>query len=143
MTQVDFYIMGDRAKGDRYQLACRIAEKALSQSRRIYLHTNSAAESQRLDRLMWTYKEDGFLPHSLLGKGDQSLNLIVIGNGATPGDEHDVLINLANEVPDFFSRFERVAELIDRDPGVRSAGRDRFRLYRDRGYTLNTHNIEK
>ncbi len=54
-----------------------------------------------------------------------------------------MLINLADEVPDFFSRFERVAELIDRDPAVRTAGRNRFRLYRDRGYTLNTHNIEK
>ena len=32
--------------------------------------------------------------------------------------EHDVLINLASEVPVFFSRFERVAEVIDKEPPV-------------------------
>lgn len=143
MTQVDFYIMAEQAKGDRFLLASRIAEKAFSQGRRVYLHTNSVTESQHLDRLLWSYKEDGFLPHALAGKGDQALNPVLIGNGGDPGDEHDVLINLACEVPAFFSRFERVAELIDNDPEVRSAGRDRFRLYRDRGYTLKTHTIEK
>ncbi len=64
MTQVDFYILGDQAKGDRYLLACRIAEKAYNQRRRIYLHTNSEAESQRLDRLMWTYRRMASCPTS-------------------------------------------------------------------------------
>jgi DNA polymerase-3 subunit chi len=141
MTQVDFYIMGDQASGDRFQLACRIVDKAWQQGHRVYLHTNTDAESRHLDKLLWTQREDSFIPHGLMSESDSNLTPVLIGHGQQAGDEHDVLINLAAEVPPFFSRFSRVAELIDKDPRVREAGRQRFRTYRDRGYTLNTHNL--
>lgn len=141
MTQVDFYILAEQAGGDRYSLACRIVDKAWRQGHRVYLHTNSQAESSHLDTLLWTYREGSFLPHGLLGECDTSLTPVLIGHSNSPGDEHDVMVNLANELPDFFSRFERVAELIDNDPVIKQSGRERFRLYRDRGYTLKTHNI--
>ena len=57
------------------------------------------------------------------------------------GENWDVMINLAPDVPGFFSRYARVAEVIDSDPARREAGRERFRFYRDRGYELKTHNI--
>lgn len=141
MTQVDFYILADKASGDRYSLACRIADKAWSQGHRVYLHTNSEAESKHLDTLLWTYREGSFLPHGLFGQTDSEMTPVIIGHTENPGDEHDTLINLATTLPDFFSRFERVAELIDNDPHIKQTGRERFRIYRDRGYTLNTHTI--
>jgi DNA polymerase-3 subunit chi len=52
-----------------------------------------------------------------------------------------VLINLASEVPEFFSRFERLIECVDHEESVKAAGRQRFRFYREHGYPLNTHNI--
>lgn len=55
--------------------------------------------------------------------------------------EFHLLINLAPEVPGFFSRFPRVAEVVDADPQVRAQGRERFRFYKDRGYALETHNL--
>ncbi|WP_275097247.1 DNA polymerase III subunit chi [Sedimenticola hydrogenitrophicus] len=141
MTRVDFYILGDQAAGDRFQLACRLVDKAWQQGHRVYLHTNSDAESRHLDKLLWTLREESFIPHGLINESDGALTPVLIGHGEQAGDEHDVLINLAAAVPPFFSRFSRVAELIDKDPAVREAGRNRFRTYRDRGYTLNTHNL--
>jgi DNA polymerase-3 subunit chi len=52
-----------------------------------------------------------------------------------------VLINLAAEVPEFFSRYERVAEVVDADAVRREQSRERYRFYRDRGYKLNTHQV--
>lgn len=141
MTQVDFYILGDQSAGDRFQLACRIVDKAWQQGHRVYLHTNSDAESRHLDKLLWTHREDSFIPHGLISESDDTLTPVLIGHGEQAGEEQDVLINLAAGVPPFFSRFSRLAELIDKDPAVRKAGRDRYRTYRDRGYTLNTHNL--
>jgi DNA polymerase-3 subunit chi len=51
------------------------------------------------------------------------------------------MINLAAEVPEFFSRYRRVAEVVDGDATRRAQSRDRYRFYRDRGYTLNTHQV--
>ncbi|HXK57023.1 MAG: DNA polymerase III subunit chi [Gammaproteobacteria bacterium] len=143
MTQVDFYVLGEAATGDRFTLACRLTEKVWQQGRRIYLHTDSETESRYLDRLLWTHRDGSFLPHGLLIEADPALNPILIGNGDNAGEEHDVLVNLASEVPSFFSRFERVVEPLDGNSAVRAAGRSRYRFYRDRGYPLYSHDIPK
>jgi DNA polymerase-3 subunit chi len=141
MTQVDFYILDKQASGDRYQLACRIAEKARRAGRRVLIHTPIAAESKHVDTLFWTMWEQSFIPHGLLGKDEPQINPIMIGDGSSDAEEHEVLINLAAEVPMFFSRFERLIECVDHDNAVKAAGRERFRYYREHGYPLQTHNI--
>lgn len=141
MTQVDFYILKRGADGNRFQLACRIAEKAYRQGRRVLIQAGTDEEANHIDRLLWTFKQNSFLPHGFPNKVDTAITPILINQASNPGNEHDVLINLCHETPDFFSRFERVAELIDHDPQVKQAGRQRFRFYRDRGYPLNSHEI--
>jgi DNA polymerase-3 subunit chi len=44
-------------------------------------------------------------------------------------------------VPEFFSRYERVAEVVDANAARRAQSRERYRLYRDRGSQLNTHQV--
>ena len=52
-----------------------------------------------------------------------------------------VLINLQAEPPPFFSRFERLAEIVGIDEADAAAGRVRFRFYRERGYEMRMHNL--
>lgn len=143
MTRVDFYILGEQIRGDGFTLACRLAEKAWNQGRRVYLHTESAADADRMDRLLWTFRQGSFIPHGVSGKASPDLNPVIVGHDEQAGEEHDVLINLATKVPPFFSRFERVAELIEPSPEKRQQGRLRYAFYRDRGYPLQTHTIER
>ncbi len=141
MTQIDFYILEEKARGNRYMLACRLIEKIYHQGRRIFVHTQSEEESRHMDRLLWTFRQGSFVPHARLEKAKPSATPVIIGCTEEAGDESDVLVNLALQVPNFFSRFERVAELIDREQEIKLAGRQRFKFYRDRGYPLNTHQI--
>ncbi len=141
MTQVDFYILEDGASGNRFSVAARLAEKAWQQGHRVYIHTCSEEESVHMDRLLWTFREQNFVPHGLVTKSDPKLNPILIGHQPDPGDEHDVLINLDSKVPEFFSRFERVTECIDHDGTIREVARARFKFYRDHGYPMNTHKL--
>ena len=93
--------------------------------------------------MLWTFRDISFIPHGRDAvDSDVAQRLAAtIGNGNEPKGDSDVLINLSPEVPPFFSRFERVAELVDNDDKRRNAGRERFRYYRDRGYPLESHNI--
>jgi len=141
MTKVDFYILTDHSSGDRYTMACRLTGKAWQRGHRVYLHTNSEAESQYVDRMLWTFRQDSFIPHALADTADLELTPVLIGHQGEAREEHDVLINLATEVPQFFSRFHRVAECIDHDVEIKQSGRSRYCYYRDRGYPLNTHEI--
>lgn len=94
-----------------------------------------------MDRMLWTFNDQSFVPHARLGEGDPAINPILIGDGANAHEEHDVLVNLATEVPTFFSRFQRLAECVDNDEAIRNASRERYRFYRDRGYPLEMHEI--
>lgn len=143
MTNILFYILSENATSDRYRFTCRLVEKIWRQGHRIYLHTDSNRESRDLDRLLWTYRQNSFIPHGILGEVDPQLNPVLIGSGPDAGEEQDVLINHATEVPVFFSRFERVAETIGSTQEAKQMGRNRYRFYRDQGYPLETHKIEK
>ena len=59
--------------------------------------------------------------------------------------EHDgvaaVLVNLHPSPPPFFSRFERLAEIVGTDAADVAAGRERWKFYKERGYELRPHNL--
>ncbi len=138
MTHVDFYILADDQPRERERLACRLAEKVYKLGHRLYIHTTGPAHTQLLDELLWTFRAGSFVPHEL-DAGEAAP--VHIGHDPDNPVPADVLINLDTEVPLFFSQYERVAEIVDQDPAVRQAGRSRYRFYRDRGYTLKTHEI--
>lgn len=144
MTRVDFYILEQPAREARLTVACRLAEKAVTQDHEVLINTHSDSESSRLNDLLWTFSQGSFLPHRLLtdeAATDEG-EPVAIGSGHEPPDgSWDLLINLAPAVPDFFSRFSRVAELVGAEEDDKAAGRERFRYYRDRGYELRTHHI--
>lgn len=147
MTRVDFYILPDSDPAQRPLLACRLAEKACGQGLKVYVHTASEGEAQHLDELLWTFRDGSFLPHAIHGAataeaGDEPPP-ILIGHGHEPSTHMDMLINLDAEVPRFFGRFERVAELVDQRPEQLAQSRERYRFYRERGYELNSHPLKR
>ncbi len=141
MTQIDFYVLADGSRSNRFSLACRLCEKIYHQGRRVLIHTGSAEETRHMDRLLWTFRQPSFVPHGAASAFDPATTPVLIADSDDVGDENDVLINLNLTVPSFFSRFDRVAEIIDQEPQVIDAGRERFRFYRDRGYPLQKHDI--
>lgn len=143
MTQVDFYILSSESDEARLTFACRLAEKAMNNSRRVYIHSASSNEGNKLDKLLWTFSQGSFVPHRIAdADAAEALEPVLIGFGEAPAEApRDVMINLTGDVPEFFSSFTRVAEVVDEAPERKSSGRERYRYYRDRGYPLHTHRI--
>lgn len=145
MTRVDFYVLEDDAEQARELFACRLVEKAWRLKHTVYLHAASDVAARHLDGLLWTWNDRSFLPHVLdapdLDAGLAAATPVHVGAGIEPGFDAEILVNLDNEVPLFFSRFDRVAEIVGGSDEERTSARGRFRFYRDRGYTLETHRI--
>ncbi len=143
MTRVDFYIL-EESRHDRLRLACHLAEKAYLSAMTVYVNAASPTQAMQLDKLLWVIRDGSFVPHRCLDRSattEKCDEAVVIGCGEDSREHHGMLINLASEVPEIFSRFERVAELVGRGAETRANGRQRFRFYRDRGYSLNTHRM--
>ncbi len=142
MTQVDFYLLPDDSVQQRVVFACRLADKAYRLGNRVFIHTESAEQSRQLDDLLWTFQQNSFVPHAICQDAQRNPPPVLLAHDAEPDASRQVLINLAAEVPLFFSRFERVAELVNQDADIRRQGRGRYSFYKERGYPLRTHEIK-
>jgi len=144
VTQVDFYVVDSDLGDARLRIVCRIAEKANDANQHVFIYGCSDVEAKKLDELLWTLSQGSFIPHKIVREGAEAAPAepVVIGLDRGPlGDRWDLMINLAPDMPEFFSRYRRVAEIVDGDASRRAQSRDRYRFYRDRGYTLNTHQV--
>jgi DNA polymerase-3 subunit chi len=144
VTQVDFYILDSDSDDARLRLACKIVDKATQLDNHVFIHSSSDDEARQMDELLWTFSQGSFIPHRIVRDtlAEPPLEPVLIGVNQPPAaGRWDVLINLAPEVPEFFSRYERVAEVVDGNATRRERSRERYRFYRDRGYKLNTHQV--
>lgn len=141
MTRIDFYLSSETSPDAGQRLACRLVEKAYKMGHKVYIHTESEDQAQQMDDLLWTFRDGSFVPHGRHPKQTGNHSPVLIGHDSDPQGDTDVLINLTREVPPFFSRFERVAEVVDSAPVNRTQARERYRFYRDRGYELQTHEL--
>ena len=138
MTRVDFYILPEDYQQPPLVYAARLVEKAFRRGHQIYVHTANQEQTEQASAAIWQ-QPDSFLAHEC-GSSEAHCPIQVSHEGQ-PGQHGDVMVNLAGEIPSFFSRFQRVAEIVPGNPESRSQCRNNFRYYRERGYALNTHNI--
>ena len=142
MTQVDFYLLQDNSAQNLMGFACRLADKAYRLGNRVFIHTESVDQTRQLDELLWTFQQNSFVPHAIYQAAQNNPPPVLLAHNGEPDASNQVLINLAAEVPLFFSRFERVAELVNQNADIRQHGRSRYTFYKDRGYPLRTHEIK-
>ena len=140
MTRVDFYLLPDVDVEAKFRFACRLALRAIHGGQQVQVRTATPDAAAMLDELMWSYPEDRFLPHALLDEPEAADAPIRIGHVEPAPGPDQVLVNLADDVPGFFARFERVAEVVAGPERV--AGRARYRHYRERGYPLFHHDLD-
>jgi len=145
MTErVDFYVLNGAGPKQRLTFACRLAEKAYLKDLRVVILSETAVDAKEVDDLLWTFSDRSFVPHQLCrdehsSDPDTPVQLTHALEAAGPAD---LLVNLSNRLPSGLERFARVAEIIDADPERRRLGRERFKSYRERKLTLETHQLD-
>ena len=141
MTRVDFYVLTGGDIDEKERLGCKLIEKAYRLGHRVYVLTPDADAARRMDDLLWVHQAGSFVPHALSGGTAPESTPVLIGHLPPPAGYDDVLLSLAPDVPECFSRFARVAELVACDDTDKARSRARFKFYKERGYPLHTHNL--
>ncbi|MDH4040717.1 MAG: DNA polymerase III subunit chi [Gammaproteobacteria bacterium] len=139
MTRVGFYVVQAADQAQRLQVAARLADKAFQRGHAIFINAVDESQARALDELLWSFRPASFLPHGLYG--EEQSEMIAIGWGQEPEGHSDLLINLQLEIPGFFSRFRRVAEVVTQDPESLMALRRSWTFYKERGYQLEKHDV--
>jgi DNA polymerase-3 subunit chi len=140
MTRIDFH----SNVPDKIAYACRLVRKARTAQCKVVMLTADRAQLAAVDEALWTFSELDFLPHV---SADNALAaqtpVILCDDDTTDLPHHQILINLSSRTPAHFARFERLFEIVSSDEADRLAGRERYRLYKERGYPLTHFVAEK
>ena len=145
MTErVDFYVLKSAAARQRWAFVCRLTEKAYLKDLKIVIVSDTLADAQALDELLWTFNDRSFIPHKVC-LDEQSVDpaTAVHLTVETALPTADLLVNLAQRLPAQFQRYARIAEVIDADEERRRLGRERFKADRDLKLPLESHQIDE
>ena len=140
MTKIFFY----HGMNDRLPYALRLIAGAWAQKKAITIYAPEHGMAQQLDQMLWTQHATGFIPHCM---GDSPLAaetpiLIARSEEELARSAQDQrLLNLSDELPPGFARFESLVEVVSQEDKVRNSGRERVKFYRERGYEVQFKDI--
>lgn len=140
MTRIEFHFN----TSDRLLYTCRLLRKARLQDLRIAV-VGAPATLRQLDQALWSFSTTDFLVHC---SGADSIELreaspVLLSSHAPADDDFDVIVNLGDEVPQGFERFDRLIEIVATDDHGRSEARQRWKHYKAQGFDLIQHDLSK
>ncbi|MFN5541569.1 MAG: DNA polymerase III subunit chi [Betaproteobacteria bacterium] len=137
MTEVKFFFNVD----SRLNFACRLSKRALDQGKKLIVYAPDEARAAAFDRLLWSYEALSFVPHVRADHPLAKATPIVIANAASELPHHDALLNLADEPPPYFTRFEYLREVVSTDEADRLRARERYEFYKSRGFEIQRQDM--
>jgi len=138
MTRVDFYFNAS----DKLDVITKLLIKSVNSGLYVFVHMRDAQMLHQFDQYLWQSRPLSFLPHVLSDHPLAPQTPIVIG--AEPGSivKFDILINYEPLIPEYFSRFDRLLEVVTEDAGGRELSREHFRFFKQRGYPVYSHDLK-
>jgi DNA polymerase-3 subunit chi len=131
-VRIEFYVLASANPADRLRAACQLAAKGWRHGLPVLLRCTDAAQRDELDSLLWRFRAESFIPHSLID--DDANAPVVLALDEAPATQQGLLINLASTISPHVDRFSRVIEIVNQEPALLAACRENFRTYRQRGY---------
>lgn len=115
-----------------------ILMKALSGGRKAVVRFANPGEVERFNNHFWTYNPDSFLPHGVEKDGHADFQPVYLTDKAENPNAADMLV-LCNQktVPENIEAFSLCCDFLDgNDDEAVALGRERWKAYKDAGYTL-------
>jgi DNA polymerase-3 subunit chi len=139
MTQIDFYTHVP----DKLRAACSLTMKAVARDLRVMVFCPDSDTARRFDRMLWSAPAIAFIPHCAPEDPLAPVTPVIVDCEGEQLLHDEVLVNLRPDWPPFFSRFQRLIEIVSLEEEDRARARERFRFYRDRGYEIRSHDLSK
>jgi DNA polymerase-3 subunit chi len=130
MTRVFFY----HNVADRLQAACDLIVKSFAQGKTFTILVTNAERERFVDRMLWVQPQLSFLPHC---RADAAIAaetpVLLTSNTELPHLHTERLLNLDDEAPASFERFQNLIEIVSQSETDRACARQRSRLYKELG----------
>ena len=119
-----------------------LAQHFAKQGAKIYLNCNDKAHAEQIAERFWQVDPTQFIAHNLVGEGPKYATNVEIGYQAVkPSWNRQLVINLADNNTTFANQFAEVVDFVPCEEKAKQLARERYKIYRQAGYQLQTVNI--
>ena len=140
MTRIDFYRI---SSGDLLQAACLVTGKAYQAGYRVRLYAADEDRLAELDRRLWTFRQNAFVPHARSDRVDPDHpEPVLLAADCRDPQGAEVLICASPPPVDCLGAYARAAEFVPAEPDARNEARTRYATYREAGFDLHVHDIQ-
>ncbi len=139
MPELTFYILSTTEARQRSFFCCRLLEKIYRLGHHCYVLTDSDSQSNILNHLLWTFRQNSFIPHGLYaGALPSPDHKILIGSVAAPTGWQKTVVNFSEKPVLDLTQTERLLEIVDNEPSRQQQGRVRYRHYQQQTLAIKT-----
>jgi len=135
--KVVFIVLNSAIKS---RIVCDLAEKCYLDGKRLVIYTEKNESCTALDAMLWTWKQQSFIPHKCIDSlMETHPEPVILTNNIETVADYDTLL-LHDPLPvDILEKFSVVIDFAEKyDSTAIEASRLRFKIYRDKKYSIDT-----
>ncbi len=119
---------------------CHLVNRFFQQAQRQLILVPNAAAADYLDKLLWRFPKESFIPHAI---ASEPLNAAVVITTTKANLNHaSVVINLCSEASPLYPGVVQIHELLDStDPGKEQASHQRKAAYQQLGCAVTAGSL--
>jgi DNA polymerase IIIc chi subunit len=136
-VDIVFIVLNSAVKS---RIVCDLTEKCYLNNRRIVIYSESEEDCKKFDSLLWTWKQQSFIPHKYLEVlSKPHLEPIVITTSIDSPADYDTLL-MVNPLPlESVKQFSTVIDFAEKyDSQGLELSRKRFKLYKEQDLKIET-----
>ena len=141
--QVFFHYFEKTSGRDLLVYICRLVEKGYKQgSKPIYIHFDSENEAKEFDSLLWTFRQESFIPHTILGHPEEEKTPVIIGWDTNQIETAEALINVSQSIPRASTSTSKIHEIVGSDENKKNKAREKWKAYKANGSIIKAHKAD-
>ena len=141
--QVLFHHFEKTSGRDLLVYICRLVEKGYKQgSKPIYIHFDSENEAKEFDSLLWTFRQESFIPHTILGNPEQEKTPVIIGWDTNQIETAEALINVSQGIPRASTSTSKIHEIVGSDENKKNKAREKWKAYKANGSIIKAYKAD-
>lgn len=123
---------------NKMRSVCDLVEKCFMNNEQVIVQVADRAQGMELDKLLWTWKQNSFIPHAMLNSeisGQEEPVLITDDLKKRPSGQRLILVDATLDTD--ISQFAEVIDFAEiYDKARLESSRLRYKKYRDSGYAM-------
>ena len=135
---VNFIVLNE---ANKHRIVCEIVEKLYTAGKRTIVHVTEESEGQKLDQMMWSWKQNSFVPHLYCNEVNQEFTEpVIIAKSIIKTDRFDSLLLVQPADIKIIQTFDTVFDFAEKyDLALVKKSRERYKLYQQENFKLNTY----